>query len=80
LTVVHPVIGDPLLKKVTDPVVFDGDTVAVRVTGPTGGVGFGLTVTVVDEAELDAAPMTMLDAPLTALVSCDVATLNVALE
>jgi hypothetical protein len=73
-------MGNPLLKKVTDPVAFDGDTVAVKVTGPTGGVGFGLTVTAVDEAELDAAPMTMFDAPLTALVSCDVATLNVAFE
>jgi len=58
-TVVHPVMGDPLLKKVTDPVTVDGDTVAVRLTGPTGGVGLGLTVTVVDEVELDAAPMTM---------------------
>jgi hypothetical protein len=80
LTVVHPVMGDPLLKKVTDPVAFDGDTVAVRVTGPTGGVGFGLTVSVVADDELDAAPMTMFDVPLTALVSCDVATLNVAFE
>ena len=76
----HPMMGDPLSKKVTDPVAFDGDTVAVNVTGPTGGVGFGLTVTVVDEAELDAEPMTMFDALLTALVSCDVATLNVAFE
>ena len=80
LSAVHPAIGDPLSKKVTDPVAVEGETVAVNVTGPTGGVGFGLTVTVVDEAELEAAPMTMLDAPLTALVSCDVATLKVAFE
>ena len=73
-------IGDPLSKKVTDPVAVDGVTVAVRVTGPTGGVGFGLTVTVVADDELDAVPMTMFDALLSALVSCDVATLNVAFE
>jgi hypothetical protein len=49
-------------------------------TGPTGGVGFGLTVIVVADDELEAAPMTMFEALLTALVSCDVATLKVAFE
>ena len=58
--------------------LLDGLTVAVRVTGPTGGVGLGLSVTVVADDELEAAPITMFDALLTALVSCDVATLNVA--
>jgi hypothetical protein len=68
-----------LLKNVTDPVALDGVTVAVRDTWPTGGTGFGLTDTAVADAELDAAPMTMFDAVLTALESCDVATLNVVL-
>jgi len=79
-TAVHPEIGDPLSKNVTDPVALDGVTVAARVTWPTGGAGFGLTETAVADAVLDAAPMTMFDATLTALESCDVATLNVVLE
>ncbi len=58
----------------------DGLTAAARVTWPTGGAGFGLTDTAIDDAELEAAPMTMFDAMLTALESCDVATLNVVLE
>lgn len=80
MTAVHAGMEDPLSKKVIDPVALDGETVAVSVTGPTGGDGFGLTVTVVDEAELEAVPMTMFDASLRALVSCDVATLKVAFE
>jgi hypothetical protein len=73
-------MGDPLSKKVTDPVALDGVTLAVNVTGPFGGVGFGLTATTIDEVVLDAAPITMFVAPLTALVSCEVATLKVAFE
>ena len=75
----HPEIGEPLLKKVTVPVAVDGVTVAAKLPGPTGGGEFGLTDTVIADAELDAAPMTMFDPLLTALESCDVATLNVAL-
>ena len=63
-----------------DPVAPSGVTVAARVTWPTGGAGFGLTDTAIADAELGAAPMTMFDAVLTALESCDVATLNVVLE
>jgi hypothetical protein len=80
LTVVQPETGEPLSKKVTAPVALAGVTVALSVTGPTGGVGFGMIATVVVEAEFDAAPTTTLVALLTALVSCEVATLNVALE
>jgi len=76
--VVHPVTGEPLSKKVTVPVAVAGVTVAVTVTDPLGGVGLGLTVTAVADDELDAAPMTMFAALLTALVSCEVATLKVA--
>jgi hypothetical protein len=75
----HPETGDPLSKKVTVPVAVEGVTVAAKVTGPTGGGWFGLTDNATADAELDAAPMTMFDPLLTALESCDVATLNVAL-
>ena len=75
----HPEIGVPLSRKVTEPVALDGVRVATRVTWPTGGAGLGLTDTAIADAVLDAAPMTTLDALLTALESCDVATLNVVL-
>lgn len=79
-TVVHPEIDDPLSKNVTVPVAFDGDTEAVMVTRAPGGVGFGLTVRLVDELFEAAAPITMFAVPLTALESCDVATLKVVFE
>jgi hypothetical protein len=70
-------IGEPLSKKVTEPVAVEGDTTAVIVTGPLTGAVLGLTAIVVDDAELDAEPMTTFVELLTALVSCDVATLKV---
>jgi hypothetical protein len=68
-----------LSKNVTEPVAVDGVKVASTVTWPVGGAGLGLTVSAIADAELEAAPMTMLEALLTPLVSCDVATLNVEL-
>ncbi len=77
VTVVQPAIGDPLSKNVTDPVAVAGETAAVNETEPVGCGGLGLTVTVTDDAVLDAEPITTFDEALTALVSCEVATLNV---
>ncbi len=66
-------------KNVTVPVAVAGVTVADKLTGLTGGSGFGLTETAIAEVELDAAPMMMFGPLLTAVESWDVATLNVEL-